>query len=108
MVLSQNLTSKFSITIYITRNNHISNLYDIKTLIIISRFVINFVCDGKESGDIAFHFNVRKSDRQVFRNSCQNGVWGQEERETPFFPFDSGHASEIVFFVNNDKFMVRI
>lgn len=72
------------------------------------QFVINFVCDGKESGDIAFHFNVRKSDRQVFRNSCQNGVWDQEERETPFFPFDSGHASEIVFFVNNDKFMTFV
>lgn len=64
-----------------------------KPLIIISRFVINFVCDEKESGDIAFHFNVRKNDGQVFRNSCQYGVWGQEERETPFFPFESEHTS---------------
>lgn len=53
---------KFSIIIYIMWNNYIFNLYDIKILIIIFRFVINFVCDGKESGDIVFYFNVCKSD----------------------------------------------
>ncbi|XP_052697514.1 uncharacterized protein LOC128175728 [Crassostrea angulata] len=72
------------------------------------QFVINVECGEREKKDIAFHFKVRKGDRKVFRNSCQNDKWGKEESETPCFPFDFGHISEIVFYVDKEKIMTFV
>ncbi|XP_061166319.1 uncharacterized protein LOC133175224 [Saccostrea echinata] len=71
-----------------------------------TRFQVNFMCSGDEDGDIAFHFNPRKDQGEVVRNSrlSEDGDWGPEETEAPEFPFEAKDTFEIVFHVGEDKF----
>jgi hypothetical protein len=42
------------------------------------------------------------------RNSkfCQS--WGDEERDTPDFPFKAGEIFHVLFYVGEDKFIVSL
>uniref|UniRef100_A0AAY4CQZ2 Galectin n=1 Tax=Denticeps clupeoides TaxID=299321 RepID=A0AAY4CQZ2_9TELE len=50
-----------------------------------NRFCINFIVGGTR--DIAFHLNPRILEGIVVRNSQLGGLWGQEEQEIFFNPF---------------------
>lgn len=65
------------------------------------RFNINLKCGG----DTAFHFDARfsfGSDRNVIvRNSQQNGSWGPEERQSPYFPFNYNQFFDMIILVEH-------
>lgn len=61
-----------------------------------------------ENEDVAFHFNPRKEQAQVVRNSKFDGSWGEEEREAPDFPFEARDTFDVVFYVGEDKFIVSL
>ena len=70
------------------------------------RFNINFL----SGGDVAFVFDVRfnfGSDRNILvRNTMQNGSWGREEREQPYFPFALDQFFELIVLVNQNSYKV--
>ncbi|XP_040002225.1 galectin-related protein isoform X2 [Xiphias gladius] len=55
------------------------------------RFYIALTCGCGTSRepppDVALELCVRFKDRQVLRNACVSGSWGDVERAVPFFPF---------------------
>ncbi|XP_053553316.1 galectin-3 [Bombina bombina] len=69
-------------------------------------FTINF-CKGR---DIAFHLNPRFSEnpKAIVRNSLLHDKWGQEERQSPKFPFVPGQPFKIQILCESDKFNVAI
>jgi hypothetical protein len=73
------------------------------------RFSINFI---GSNGDALFHFDVRFGEKAVVRNSQQNGVWGNEEREGEF-PFHKNRGFDLMIvdepysiqiYVDNQRF----
>lgn len=56
-----------------------------------ARFYLALTCGRGTSRepppDVALELCVRFRDRQVLRRACLSGVWGDAERDVPFFPF---------------------
>jgi len=65
-------------------------------------FSVNFLGGN---GDILFHFNPRFSEKQVVRNSCQGGTWGNEEREG-HFPFKKEVGFDLA--VQNEPYSLQL
>lgn len=55
------------------------------------RFYVALTCGRGTSRepppDVALELCVRFRDRQVLRRACVSGLWGDAERDVPFFPF---------------------
>lgn len=55
------------------------------------RFYVALTCGRGTSRepppDVALELCVRFQDRQVLRRACVSGLWGDAERDVPFFPF---------------------
>lgn len=55
------------------------------------RFYVALTCGRGTSRepppDVALELCVRFQDRQVLRRACVSGLWGDTERDVPFFPF---------------------
>ncbi|RWS12105.1 galectin-8-like protein, partial [Dinothrombium tinctorium] len=71
-------------------------------------FTFNFKKLANEDSDIPFHFDVRFDQRSVVRNTFANYEWGAEERAIPDFPFSPGVHFDMIFLVQNSKFMVAV
>jgi len=71
-----------------------------------SRFEFNLLAGTNPGADVAFHFNPRFDQRQVVRNSCQGGAWGDEERQGTF-PLQSGEDFEIQIICFADHYQVN-
>lgn len=73
-----------------------------------SRFNINLKCGG----DTAFHFDARfnfGSDRNVIvRNAQQNGSWGPEEKQSPYFPFNYNQFFDMIILVEHACIKVAV
>ena len=75
------------------------------------KFVIDFIKrspQGSDANDIAFHFNPRFEERTVVRNTRQSGVWGNEERTSPQFPFQAGVNFDMIIRVEANRFLVAL
>jgi galectin-8/galectin-9 len=44
----------------------------------------------------------------VIRNSCFGGIWGEEQRDSPYFPFEPRKAFIICITATNDAFNVEV
>ncbi|KAK7487135.1 hypothetical protein BaRGS_00021630 [Batillaria attramentaria] len=74
-----------------------------------TRFAINLKCGEDEDADIAFHFNPRNDDGDVVvRNTKQGGDWQEEERDTPFFPFNNGRKFTVRIMTFPDYYRVLV
>ena len=65
---------------------------------IIFRFHINLQCGPGEAAprpNVAFHFNPRFAAQKIVRNALADQKWGNEEKETPSFPFVPGGYFEV-------------
>lgn len=73
-----------------------------------NRFTINLSI-GSEP---VFHFDVRintGADKNVLvRNTKQNGSWGREERQVPYFPFIRDQFFEMIILCDSDCYKVAI
>jgi len=70
------------------------------------RFEINLHPANKQ--DFAFHYNVRCDEKHVVRNAKLGGEWGVEEREEKKFPFQKGHAFDIIIVSEANSFNVFV
>jgi len=80
-----------------------------------TRFGINLEQDlQNENRQICLHFNPRFSkmgderEAVIVRNSCEKGVWGPEERVTPFFPFYHGFNFDMTILCEGLDFLVAV
>ncbi|XP_028818436.1 galectin-4-like [Denticeps clupeoides] len=71
-----------------------------------NRFCINFIVGGTR--DIAFHLNPRILEGIVVRNSQLGGLWGQEEQEIFFNPFQEGQYFDLSIRCGNWRFKVYV
>ena len=71
------------------------------------RFSIDFM-KRADANDIAFHFNPRFDERTVVRNTLQGGVWGDEERTGPAFPFQPGVNFDMIIRIEGNRFLIAI
>ncbi|KAL0972714.1 hypothetical protein UPYG_G00193820 [Umbra pygmaea] len=71
-----------------------------------NRFCINLMVGGTR--DIAFHMNPRVRERVVVRNSMMGGVWGVEEKEVTFNPFQEGQYFDISIRCGNQRYKVFV
>ncbi|RWS03657.1 galectin-8-like protein [Dinothrombium tinctorium] len=72
------------------------------------RITFNFKKMATEDSDIPFHFDIRFDEGSVVRNTLENYEWGVEERAIPSFPFSSAANFDLIFLVQNKKFMVVV
>lgn len=49
-----------------------------------------------DKGDVALHVNPKFDEKAVVRNAKLNGVWGPEEREARYFPFDKRSSFDMI------------
>jgi len=68
------------------------------------RFEVNL----KSRGDIAMHLNIRLDERDIVRNSLNNGQWANEERNTPSFPFSMGKTTQVYVMPTPNGFNVAL
>lgn len=77
-----------------------------------TRFTVNLQCGAYEGSDIGLHFDVRfrvEADfNVVIRNSCQNGSWGSEERQLPYFPFMPNSSFDMIIMIEQSQFKVAV
>ncbi|VDI67660.1 galectin-9 [Mytilus galloprovincialis] len=77
-----------------------------------TRFTVNLQCGAYEGSDIALHFDVRfqagADYNVVVRNSCQNGSWGAEEKQLPYFPFMPNASFDMIVLVEQNQFKVAV
>lgn len=76
------------------------------------RFTVNLQCGAYEGSDIALHFDVRfqagADYNVVVRNTCQNGSWGAEEKQLPYFPFMPNASFDMIVLVEQNQFKVSV
>ncbi|XP_069804443.1 galectin-4-like [Dendropsophus ebraccatus] len=51
-------------------------------------FAVNLI--NGNTGNIHLQITVRFKEKIMARNTCKNGSWGQEEKDTPILPFKPG------------------
>lgn len=70
------------------------------------RFTINL----SQGSSPVFHFDARfnaGNDKNVLvRNTLQNGSWGPEERNVPYFPFFQNKFFEMIILADSECFKV--
>ncbi|CAN2391218.1 carbohydrate binding [Pristimantis euphronides] len=73
-------------------------------------FDLQLTCgDSKDPpGDVAMELKAEFSDKQLLRNSCVSGKWGEEESSIPYFPFIPDQPFKIEIFCEHPRFRVLI
>ncbi|XP_040002226.1 galectin-related protein isoform X3 [Xiphias gladius] len=76
------------------------------------RFYIALTCGCGTSRepppDVALELCVRFKDRQVLRNACVSGSWGDVERAVPFFPFIRDQPFKMEIHCEQSRFRVFV
>lgn len=73
------------------------------------RFHVNLqTSDGDDSENVSFHFNPRQNQGEVIRNSRVDGEWGEEETDTPDFPFGPKASFEIRIICTEWNYVVYV
>ncbi|KAK6181409.1 hypothetical protein SNE40_009261 [Patella caerulea] len=69
-------------------------------------FAVNFNCDS-DGENTGFHFNPRQFSNIVLRNS-KFGDWGEEETDSPDFPFHPGQYFDLLIIATQGRFNVYV
>ncbi|KAI4832867.1 hypothetical protein KUCAC02_015811 [Chaenocephalus aceratus] len=73
------------------------------------RFYFALTCGrgtgGEPPVDVALELCVRFKDRQILRQACESGSWGETERAVPFFPFIRGLPFKIEIHCEHSRFV---
>ncbi|KAL8603608.1 hypothetical protein ACOMHN_005550 [Nucella lapillus] len=72
------------------------------------RFSINLKCGEDSDSDFALHFNPRNDGDVVVRNTCRNGSWENEERDSPSFPFNNGQKFTVRIMTKPDCYVIMV
>ena len=59
------------------------------------------------TSEIAFHFNPRRSQQCIVRNSQLGGSWGQEEQDGGY-PFTPGALFDILILFEQESFLTAV
>ncbi|XP_066488657.1 16 kDa beta-galactoside-binding lectin-like [Tiliqua scincoides] len=71
-------------------------------------FIVNL---GKDRDNLVLHFNPRFDHEgdvnTIVCNSKQDGIWGEEERDT-YFPFQQGEKFQVSFTFDTSELKVKL
>ena len=80
----------------------LSNVFQL--ILFFVRFAINLLTVTSE---IAFHFNPRRSQHCIVRNSQLGGSWGHEEQDGGY-PFTPGAPFDILILFEQESFLTAV
>ncbi|XP_053568056.1 galectin-related protein [Bombina bombina] len=73
-------------------------------------FDIKLTCGDSEDppADAALVLKVEFGDKQLLRNSCVSGEWGEEELAMPYFPFIADQPFRVEILCEHTRFRVFV
>ncbi|KAM9316075.1 galectin-related protein [Gastrophryne carolinensis] len=73
-------------------------------------FDISLTCGDSEDprADVAIEMKAEFSDKQLLRNACVSGEWGEEESEIPYFPFIADQPFRVEILCEHPRFRVFV
>ncbi|MEE6474587.1 hypothetical protein FKM82_010431 [Ascaphus truei] len=73
-------------------------------------FDIRLTCGDSEDppADVAIQLKAEFTDKQLLRNACVSGEWGEEETPIPYFPFISDQPFRVEILCEHPRFRVFV
>ncbi|XP_077171769.1 galectin-related protein isoform X2 [Paroedura picta] len=73
-------------------------------------FDISLTCGDSEDppADIAIELKATFPDRQLLRNSCVSGEWGEEQSSLPYFPFIPDQPFRVEILCEHPRFRIFV
>lgn len=73
-------------------------------------FYIRLTCGDSDHppGDVAIEVKAEFNDKQLLRNACVSGEWGEEESAISYFPFIADQPFRVEILCEHPRFRVFI
>ncbi|CAJ0951280.1 unnamed protein product, partial [Ranitomeya imitator] len=75
-----------------------------------ARFDIQLTCGDSEDppADVAIEMKAEFTDKQLLRNACVSGEWGEEESAIPYFPFIADQPFRVEILCEHPRFRLFV